>query len=210
MRPALRHPAFAPAPQQDGGLGNVIKNAVGNAMQEVRAELQGQLAELQGQRAELQAQLAQAGSRAEQGRIQSRIDRLDRQINELQDGIAKIGANNVSPRVNANPLPNVPVVGTPQNFPINPQPRIDVTEIVATSLGILFIAFPLTLAIVRFIWKRSTSAPSPAITAEQVKRFDRLEQSVDAIAIEVERISENQRYLTKLLGESKQTAKIGS
>ena len=197
-------------PQQDGGLGNVIKNAVGNAMQEVRSELQGQVAELQGQRAELQAQLAQANSRAEQARIQSRIDRLDRQINELQDGIAKLGANNVNPRVNVNPNVGFPSVGTPPSLPGPVQPRIDVTEIVATSLGILFIAFPLTLAIVRFIWKRSTSAPSPAISAEQVQRFDRLEQSVDAIAIEIERISENQRYLTKVLGESKQTAKIGT
>jgi hypothetical protein len=81
---------------------------------------------------------------------------------------------------------------------------------VATAGGILFVAFPLTLAIVRFIWKRSSSAPAPAITAEQTRRFDRHEQSVDAIAIEVERISENQRYLTKLLGETKQKQGLGT
>ena len=61
----------------------------------------------------------------------------------------------------------------------------------------------------RASFQRSTSAPAPALSQEQTRRFDRLEQSVDAIAIEVERISENQRYLTKLLGESKQAAKIG-
>lgn len=86
--------------------------------------------------------------------------------------------------------------------------RVDPTEIVATSLGIMFIAFPLTLAVVRFIWKRSTSAPPAAIAAEQARRFDRLEQSVDAIAIEIERISENQRYLTRVLGEAKPSAKV--
>ena len=32
-------------------------------------------------------------------------------------------------------------------------------------------------------------------------RFDRLEQAVDAIAIEVERVSEGQRFVTKVLTE---------
>ena len=32
-------------------------------------------------------------------------------------------------------------------------------------------------------------------------RFDRLEQAVDAIAIEVERVSEGQRFVTKILAE---------
>ena len=49
--------------------------------------------------------------------------------------------------------------------------------------------------------KRFDNAPAPAISAEQARRFDRIEQSVDAIAIEVERISENQRYMTKLMAE---------
>ncbi len=44
----------------------------------------------------------------------------------------------------------------------------------------------------RFV--RRTSAP-PAIDDS---RFSRLEQSVEAIAIEVERISEGQRFLTRL------------
>jgi hypothetical protein len=36
-------------------------------------------------------------------------------------------------------------------------------------------------------------------------RFDRLEQAVDAIALEVERISETQRFTTKLLNEAIRT-----
>ena len=80
----------------------------------------------------------------------------------------------------------------------------------ALVIGILFVAFPLALTISRYIWKRSTSAPAPALSAEQTRRFDRLEQSVDAIAIEIERISENQRYLTRVLADSKQAASVGS
>jgi hypothetical protein len=33
------------------------------------------------------------------------------------------------------------------------------------------------------------------------QRLERLEQAVDTIAIEIERISENQRFTTKLLSE---------
>jgi hypothetical protein len=197
----------SPTPQQqDGGLGNVIRNAVGNAMQEVRSELQGKMAELQGDRAELQAELAQAGSRVERARLQSRIDRLDQQINELQSGLDKLGTEvGVAP---ARPV-GIPTTGIPPQFQFSQQ-RIDPVPIIGTTLGILFVAFPLALTISRYIWKRSTSAPSPALSVEQTRRFDRLEQSVDAIAIEIERISENQRYLTRVLADSKQSASVGS
>jgi hypothetical protein len=206
MRPAPLNSAIARAPQQDGGLGGVIKNAVGNAMQEVRVELQAKIAELKADRAELMQELQQAGSRAERLRLQSRIERVDRQIIELEDGISKLGGQE---RTVVTPRPAVQVVTTQPPFPPF-SGRIDPVPIIGTTLGILFVAFPLALTISRYIWKRSTYAPAPALSQEQTRRFDRLEQSVDAIAIEVERISENQRYLTKLLAEPKHAEKIGS
>jgi phosphoribosylaminoimidazole carboxylase (NCAIR synthetase) len=39
------------------------------------------------------------------------------------------------------------------------------------------------------------------ITPEIGARFERMEQSIEAIAIEIERISEGQRFTTKLLAE---------
>jgi hypothetical protein len=197
-------------PQQSGsnsGLGGAINNIVNEALQGVRSEMQAKLEQLQEQRADLAQQLRGADTRAEQLRIQGRIDRLDRQIAETGDAINKLSTREapIAPRIN---VPAIPTTTPPPTFP--PMPRIDPVPIIGTTLGILFVAFPLALTISRYIWKRSTHAPLPAITAEQAKRFDRLEQSVDAIAIEVERISENQRYLTKLLGESKSSAKIGA
>ena len=205
---------FAPAPRQGQSLSNAIREQtqriVDNALQDVRREMADKLAEMKAERAELQRD---ASNLRGPGRlsVESRIDRLDREILELEQAIEKIGQNVVTdvrtptPRVFTETRP-------PGGFGGGGFPRdnFDPTPIVATSLGILFVAFPLTLAIVRFIWKRSTSAPTPAITAEQQRRFDRIEQSVDAIAIEVERISENQRYLTKILSEPKQAAKIGT
>jgi hypothetical protein len=37
---------------------------------------------------------------------------------------------------------------------------------------------------------------------EQDARFDRLEQAVDAIALEIERVGESQRYQQKVLAEA--------
>lgn len=43
----------------------------------------------------------------------------------------------------------------------------------------------------------------PQIPAEVLNRLERIEQAVDAIAVEVERISEGQRFTTKLLSETR-------
>ena len=59
----------------------------------------------------------------------------------------------------------------------------------------------------RRVWRRTPQPIAPR-GDEPSPRFDRLEQAVDAIAIEVERISENQRFLTKLLAE-RQSAPAG-
>jgi hypothetical protein len=42
----------------------------------------------------------------------------------------------------------------------------------------------------------------PRIPGEVAQRLERMEQSLDAVALEVERISEGQRFTTKLLSES--------
>ena len=42
---------------------------------------------------------------------------------------------------------------------------------------------------------------APRIPPEVVDRLTRMEQAIDSIAVEVERISEGQRFTTKLLSE---------
>ncbi|HXV16649.1 MAG TPA: hypothetical protein VD758_07715 [Gemmatimonadaceae bacterium] len=45
----------------------------------------------------------------------------------------------------------------------------------------------------------------PALAPEVAARLERMEQSIDAIAVEIERISEGQRFTTKLLAEVRDT-----
>ena len=71
----------------------------------------------------------------------------------------------------------------------------------AFATAIVFaIGIPLTKAYSRKIDGNARNAPiPPAVTS----RLDRIEQAVEAIAVEVERISEGQRFTTKLLSEGK-------
>jgi CRP-like cAMP-binding protein len=49
--------------------------------------------------------------------------------------------------------------------------------------------------------KMASLAASPTHTHEMQERLQRVEQSVDAIAVEMERIGEGQRFVTRLLSE---------
>ncbi|HUF28051.1 MAG TPA: hypothetical protein VMM18_13840 [Gemmatimonadaceae bacterium] len=66
--------------------------------------------------------------------------------------------------------------------------------IVALAIGI-----PLVRALARR-WEREAVAPR-MIPPELATRLERIEHAVESIAIEVERISEGQRFTTRLLSE---------
>jgi hypothetical protein len=76
---------------------------------------------------------------------------------------------------------------------------------VSIAFIVMFAAIIIALPIMRAIGKRiERGAPTPvAIPAQMQAQMEHLMQSVDAIAIEVERISEGQRFATKLLSEKK-------
>lgn len=66
----------------------------------------------------------------------------------------------------------------------------------------VFVLAPFAITLSRFIWKRSSAPPRAAVTDQAtIQRLEQLQQSVDTIAIEVERISEGQRFVSKLLSE---------
>jgi len=71
--------------------------------------------------------------------------------------------------------------------------------IFVSSIPIIAIGVPIARAFAR----RIEQAPSPAsaITHDVVARLERMEQAIDAIAVEMERVSEGQRFTTKLLAD---------
>lgn len=64
---------------------------------------------------------------------------------------------------------------------------------------IVSIGLPLVRGLVKR-WERNDAA-KPTIPGDVSSRLERMEQSIDAIAVEVERISEGQRFTTKLLSD---------
>ena len=81
-------------------------------------------------------------------------------------------------------------------FAISPF-MIPITAIIMGGL------FPLFRAYAK---KIERSSQTTMIPAEVTARLERIEQAVEAVAIEVERISEGQRFTTKLLSEGKAAA----
>jgi hypothetical protein len=65
------------------------------------------------------------------------------------------------------------------------------------SAPVIAIGFP----IARAYAKRMERGGAPQIPSDVSARLERMEQAIDSIAVEVERISEGQRFTTKLLAE---------
>jgi hypothetical protein len=69
----------------------------------------------------------------------------------------------------------------------------------ATAI-ILAVGVPLARAYSR---KMDAESKNPRIPSEVSGRLERMEQALDSVALEVERISEGQRFTTKLLSEGR-------
>ena len=82
---------------------------------------------------------------------------------------------------------------------------------VAIGLGFgFFVLLPLAIVFVRRMWVRGRRGVAPAVSAEQDARMERLEQAVDAIAIEIERVGESQRFQGKVLAEANLMPAVGT
>jgi hypothetical protein len=82
-------------------------------------------------------------------------------------------------------------------FTRSPDP--DMVVGVSFVLALSFV-LPISIAIAKRIW-RGSPHPQAAKTDEIAPRLDRLEHAMDAVAIEIERISEGQRFVTKIFTE---------
>jgi hypothetical protein len=76
----------------------------------------------------------------------------------------------------------------------------------ATAI-VLAVGVPLARAYSR---RMDAQARNPQIPSEVAARLERMEQAIDSVALEVERISEGQRFTTKLLSEGKSSSGASS
>jgi len=163
-----------------------------------RSEFNDQIGALRRRRNELTEQLhvSEASRRPLlQTRIEevdSRILRLEGQLDQVNDQIAAAPAHVLTTSTVAQ--------ATPGDLFLN---RVSNDLVPIIAILSVFVFAPFAIAISRFLWKRASAPPQRAMLGEQaaLQRLDQLQQSVDAMAIEVERISEGQRFVAKLMHE---------
>ena len=197
--PASPAPVKAPASDvvYSGSLpgGAMSRQDVAN-LRARRSELSDQLESATGRRRSLAEQIRRADGVNKAG-LESRLATLDQRIVRLEGELDAVGQQLASPQAAeyvAQTKPPVTFV-PPMRGNIDPEPII--------ICFILFVLSPIALSISRLIWKRGSrmAMQPPALRAESGERLERIEQGMDAIAIEVERVSEGQRFVTRLLSE---------
>jgi hypothetical protein len=163
------------------------------AARAAREELGNQLERLEERRQELSQELRRSDEGVDRDGVQRRISAMDQRIVELEKQIQ--AADDAVAKAAAIPGAAVEVPEPPP--PPDPNAMTEQIAIVTTVFTV-FVLFPLVLAYARRLWRRGAVAVAelPKVLAD---RLTRLDQAVDTIAIEVERISEGQRFLTKVM-----------
>ncbi|HEX6630333.1 MAG TPA: hypothetical protein VF048_04545 [Gemmatimonadaceae bacterium] len=184
------------APTQTG----TLSAAEVAALRARRSELSDQLINVSNRREEIAQQVLEADASARPG-LEQRLRVLDDRIVQLESDIAATGRELTS--VGAGPG-----LASSTEQPAWPDggggPSAQVTGIAIVFT--LFVLMPIAVALARLIWRRgSRPVTASPRSAEDSQRLERLEQAVDTIAIEIERVSENQRFVTRLLSERPDT-----
>jgi len=173
-----------------------------------RSELRSQLSSLTERRALLQAQLAQAdgpqktGLRDRIAALDDRTGRIDDELNSIDDAVNAALSRGVTPAPNAfDQLLRMrqQIATVPPAMPaMNPR-KIDMlyNALFAQGIGIVLLGFVLWRT-----WRKRAPMSPVRLAPEDSGRIDALQRAVDVIAVEVERISEGQRYVNKVLSEN--------
>lgn len=166
-----------------------------------RSELTDQLNELQGTRETIAGQLEDMGANApERAALEKRLGDVDQRISSV-DGMLAANATQIS---QAAAIPGA-VVEPPQIVRNGPPEE---AYIVGTIFMFIFF-LPLSIALAKRIWRKGSTAVT-SFPREIADRMTRMEQAIEATAVEVERIGEGQRFLTRLFTEGEGARAIGA
>jgi hypothetical protein len=166
-----------------------------------RSELSDQLTSVDGRRSKLLSQLKQTADPTAVKGLEDRLSLLDKRQLQLESDIAETGQQVSSAPAGLIASTQAPVFA-----------GLGSGQVVAISIvAMIFVVAPLAMGFARTLWKTSNKpAISPGALTETAQRLERLEGAVDSIAIEIERISEGQRFVTKLLSEGQKAPALGA
>ncbi len=175
-----------------------------DALKSKRSELSRQIESAQGRRDEAVTDLRSSPSGAARAGIEQRLIVLDERIVQLEQDIAANGRQLAA-------APGALVAGTEREASTaqryGPFSSGQLTGM--SIVSIVFIWGPLAWAAARMMLRRAAvPRPTPQLL-ESTARLERMEQAVDSIAIEIERISEGQRFVTQLMAKRAEPAALG-
>ena len=161
------------------------------ALRERRSEISNQLENVSARRKTLADQLPGKTGQDLAG-LEQRIKVLDERILQMETDLAITGRELQQG-----------IAGASTTVPTRP-PRMSEENItILGSTFTLFVLAPIAFAAARRIWKRTTRDAMRRESTMSEERLQQLEQSVDAIALEIERVSEGQRYVARIINEAK-------
>jgi hypothetical protein len=85
-----------------------------------------------------------------------------------------------------------------------PPGAIEIVQSFFVTIAVIALGIPIIRAITRR-WDRGAQLPPPT-SPDVISRLERIEQAVEAVAVEVERIAEAQRFSAKLMAEQQRAA----
>jgi len=95
------------------------------------------------------------------------------------------------------------VIATSTGFPLPPDLPTNVykiAEVGIISFALMIAAFPV-FGFLKALVNRRPNAPTALPSRDTTDRLQRIEAAVEAMSVEVERISEGQRFVTRVLAE---------
>lgn len=204
----------APAPQDaqtpairiDAGPANVAQTiALPRNVQEIaglrarRSELSDQLSRAWNRREDVTDEMLEA-SGVERAGLEQRLAVIDGRIVQIEADIAateRALTNAPSGLLGAEARAEAAAEAALEAS----RPPIDDEVVGAIGIMGMILLVPIVIARARRIWKTPQVPRSMPVAAEG--RLERIEQAVEAIAVEVERVSEGQRFVTRLMSEGK-------
>ena len=197
--PTTSGPVLAPVA---AGRASPSASAIYEGYKAQREELQGQMNDLENTRRQITNQLDElaSGDSPERKGLEDRLATTDTRIKAVDQMLA----GNAAQIAQAAAVPGA-VVEQPQVVREGPPEE----AYVVGTIFMLITLLPLSVALARRIWRRSATVIT-SFPKELSDRLLRLEQTAEATSLEVERIGEGQRFLTKLFTEGEGARALGT
>jgi len=158
-----------------------------------REQLNDQLQNVTDRRNDLIEQMRSAPNQAMPG-LQAQLNVLDARVLQLENDLALTGQEIAGAS---------PQLMSMAEMRSNEDTNGSFDDGVGAGIGGTFVVMTALLFVMWRRWRKSPMNRAPRLQSADSERLQRLEQGMDAVAIEIERISEGQRFVTKLLSEQR-------